>query len=111
MPTRPAAGRKTNRRPDDRADDLDDRERLVRNDVIEKLVRDVRSIAFTLEKPAEDGRGLFVASGVVPAEAVQGALAGLVRTVRPPLAYTLKKMASVGRYARFSSSPGSPLSR
>ncbi len=93
LATRPAAGREADRRPDDRADDLDDRQRLVGNDVIEELVRDIRPVAFTVEKPAEECRVFVVAGGVVPAKPVEGALASLVRTVRATLAHTLKEMA------------------
>jgi hypothetical protein len=61
--------------------------------VIEELVRDVRPVAFALKKPAEDGRVLFVAGRIVPAKPVKRTLAGLVSTVRPTLAHTLKEMA------------------
>ena len=61
--------------------------------MIEKLIGDVGPVSFALEKPPEDRGVLFVANGVVPAEPVQGTLAGLVRTIRATLADALQEMA------------------
>ena len=78
------------------SDRLDHRQRFVRDDDIEKLVGDVRAIAFSLEKAPKIRRFLSILWRGIPTELVGRALAGLTGGIGAPFSHALDEMAGHG---------------
>ena len=89
-------GLKADGKSDDGSDRLDHRQRFVRDDDIEKLVGDVRAIAFTLEESPEVRRLLSILWRGVPTELVARALAGFTDGIGAPFAHALDEMPGHG---------------